>query len=522
MCEISIESEINKNIENSMSDSLVSIEINDIFDELNEENYRLRKQLFLSNKYNTILEKFKQYLDLNSNKCQCFESNRNQLNLIYDEFNEFSINELNINKTNNNFDLIDVNERENYNKYGNYSMSKPVVNKAKKSFNSGLSIAKKSLKCGTNVKKRVELRKYKCVWNGCDFKTHRNKLLSDHMNIHYEIRPYLCNDSKCGKTFFSQKCLKEHQKRHISGKGYKMSTASEELVVFKSCYQKRKVESQKLVQKKVKRIRNENNLKVVVKKEKDLDLNESHISYNNNKMIDNNNNDNNNNSNNDNNNCDNQKSSVYTLKKYRYMCSWVGCDFRTQKNIVFRDHMNIHKDIRPYVCAEPNCRKQFFSAKSLGAHRKRHLSSGDYKCSYPDCSFSGRTLDIVMAHIKLNHSNHKPFFCSNCDLCLETEFAFRRHLASHLDLNYKCDFENCEFKCNQLSKYKIHIRKHTGEKPFKCDFPNCGKVFSGLGGLKDHQIRHSDLRPYPCSWPGCESKFKRANDLKMHCMSSFD
>jgi hypothetical protein len=45
----------------------------------------------------------------------------------------------------------------------------------------------------------------------------------------------------------------------------------------------------KVVQKKDKRVRNENNLKVVAKKEKDLDLNESHINYNNNKMIDNNN-----------------------------------------------------------------------------------------------------------------------------------------------------------------------------------------------------------------------------------------
>ncbi len=44
-----------------------------------------------------------------------------------------------------------------------------------------------------------------------------------------------------------------------------------------------------MVQKKDKRVRNENNLKVVAKKEKDLDLNESHINYNNNKMIDNNN-----------------------------------------------------------------------------------------------------------------------------------------------------------------------------------------------------------------------------------------
>jgi hypothetical protein len=32
MCEISIESKINKHIENSINDSLVSTEINDIFD----------------------------------------------------------------------------------------------------------------------------------------------------------------------------------------------------------------------------------------------------------------------------------------------------------------------------------------------------------------------------------------------------------------------------------------------------------------------------------------------------------
>jgi hypothetical protein len=85
------------------------------------------------------------------------------LNLIYDEFNEFSINELNTNETNNNFDIIDVNEREDYDKYRNDLLSKPVVNKAKKSLSNGLSTAKKSLKYRINVKKRVELRKYKCV-----------------------------------------------------------------------------------------------------------------------------------------------------------------------------------------------------------------------------------------------------------------------------------------------------------------------------------------------------------------------
>ena len=38
---------------------MVSIVINDIFEELSEENESLRKCLFDTNKYNTILEKFK-------------------------------------------------------------------------------------------------------------------------------------------------------------------------------------------------------------------------------------------------------------------------------------------------------------------------------------------------------------------------------------------------------------------------------------------------------------------------------
>ena len=76
----------------------------------------------------------------------------------------------------------------------------------------------------------------------------------------------------------------------------------------------------------------------------------------------------------------------------------------------------------------------------------------------------------------------------------------REHLRSHAGevhrkKNHKCP--HCDKAFHGQSLLAIHIRKHTGERPFNCDF--CPKKFSSSGALSKHRMTHTGERPYACN-----------------------
>ncbi|XP_026112904.1 sal-like protein 3 isoform X1 [Carassius auratus] len=119
-----------------------------------------------------------------------------------------------------------------------------------------------------------------------------------------------------------------------------------------------------------------------------------------------------------------------------------------------------------------------------------HSSSSSVIFPNPLASIAATTNALDPLSALMKHHKGKPPNVSLFDTKPSSEDPFFKH---------KCRF--CSKVFGSDSALQIHLRSHTGERPFKCNI--CGNRFSTKGNLKVHFQRHKEkyphiqMNPYP-------------------------
>uniref|UniRef100_A0A182N6N8 C2H2-type domain-containing protein n=1 Tax=Anopheles dirus TaxID=7168 RepID=A0A182N6N8_9DIPT len=192
-----------------------------------------------------------------------------------------------------------------------------------------------------------------------------------------------------------------------------------------------------------------------------------------------------------------------SFKAYEYLDRHIGsihsesdafpccyCNAKCSTQAVLDEHLKTHDEGKPYACMA--CGKDFTRRYHLDRHEK-----------HTNCGMVPKEVDVMP--------------CEVCGKQFTRIDNLREHLRSHMGQgarkrDYQCPY--CVKSFYGSSLLNIHIRTHTGEKPFPCDL--CPMSFPSTGALRKHRRKHTGERPYPFECSTCGKHFTTKTAINLH------